>query len=100
MRRISAFTVGTLTIVAAVAGCRDGVQSPAAPSFKAPALAAPAPISRAPEGRPSLNLIGGSPDSTAVDFDVGPNGGVFLVGNHAVVIPSQSVCNPATSTYG
>jgi hypothetical protein len=100
MRRISAFTVGTLTMLAAVAGCRDGVQSPAAPSFEAPALAAPAPISRAPEGRPTLDLIGGSPDSTAADFVVGPSGGMFFVGNHAVVIPSQSICDPATSTYG
>jgi hypothetical protein len=99
MRRISAFTVGTLTILAVVAGCRDGGRSPAGP-FEAPSLAAPAPISRAPEGRPTLDLIGGAPDSTAADFVVGPNGGAFFIGNHAVVIPSQSVCDPATSSYG
>lgn len=100
MRRISAFTIGTLLILGAVAGCREGVQSPAAPSFEAPALAAPAPVSLAPQGRPTLDLTGGYPDSVSTDFFVGPNGGIFFVGNNVVVIPSQSVCDPASSTYG
>ena len=54
----------------------------------------------APQGRPTLDLVGGLPDSTSVDFSVGPNGGVFFTGNHAVVFPSQSICDPATSSYG
>jgi hypothetical protein len=40
------------------------------------------------------------PDSASVDFDISPNGGIFDLGNHAVVFPAQSVCDPATSSYG
>lgn len=54
----------------------------------------------APEGRPTLSLSGSLPDSTAVDFTIGANGGIFYTGNHAVVFPAQSVCDPATSSYG
>jgi hypothetical protein len=87
-------------LLAAVAACSDGVVTPAAPRIISPSLAAPAPISLAPQGRPTLDLVGGLPDSTSVDFYVGPNGGIFFTGNHAVVFPAQSVCDPATSTYG
>jgi hypothetical protein len=31
---------------------------------------------------------------------VGAGGGVFYAGNHAVVFPAGSVCDPATSSYG
>ena len=57
-------------------------------------------MSLAPQGRPNLTLSGDLPDSTSVDFDLGPNGGVFYTGNHAVVFPAGSVCDPATSSYG
>ena len=84
----------------ALAGCSDTVVSPASKRMEAPSIAAPAPISSAPSARPSLDLVGGLPDSAAADFYVGPNGGVFFAGNHAVVIPAQAVCDPATSSYG
>jgi len=100
MRRTSWFTPGPLLLLAALAGCRDDVVSPVAAPIEAPAFAAPAPVSLAPQGRPTLDLSGGSPDSTSTDFYVGPSGGIFFAGNHAVVIPSQSVCDPATSSYG
>jgi hypothetical protein len=96
MRRTRWIAVGPLLTFAALAGCSDRVVSP----VEAPSIAAPASIAFAPEGRPSLDLAGGSPDSTAVDFTVGPNGGVFFTGNHAVFFPSQSICDPATSSYG
>src|SRR5829696_9283162 len=99
MRRTSWFTTGPLLLLAALAGCRDGVVSPVASPIEAP-FTAPAPVSLAPQGRPMLDLNGGSPDSTSTDFYVGPSGGTFFTGNHAVVIPSQSVCDPATSSYG
>jgi len=89
-----------LLVLSVLAGCRDGVVSPTESPTLAPPAAAPAPISLAPQGRPSLALNGGLPDSTAVDFIVDPGGGVFYTGNHAVVFPSGSVCDPATSTYG
>jgi hypothetical protein len=86
-------------LLAAAAACSDGVVSSPVRPIEAPS-AAPAPISFAPQGRPTLSLNGGLPDSAAADFYVGPNGGVFFVGNNAVVFPSQSVCDPATSGYG
>lgn len=96
MRRTSRITVGPLLALALLAGCRESSVSP----IEAPALAAPAPVSLAPAERPSLLLNGALPDSTAVDFVVGPSGGIYYAGNHAVVFPSQSICDPATSGYG
>lgn len=57
-------------------------------------------MSLAPQARPNLDLNGGVADSVAVDFAVGPYGGVFFTGNHAVVFPAQSICDPSTSSYG
>jgi hypothetical protein len=57
-------------------------------------------MSLAPSGRPTLDLAGNRGDSASVDFYVGPDGGVFFVGNNLVVFPSQSICDPATSSYG
>ena len=99
MSRLSKFSAGPLLILAVGMGCRDGVVPSSTEPLRAPS-AAPAPISLAPLGRPSLDLSGGKGDSASVDFTVGPNGGLFLVGNNAVVFPSQSVCDPATSGYG
>ena len=98
MRRPSWTTVGPLLFLSALAGCRD-IVSPAAAPIAAPAVTA-APVSLAPQGSPTLELSGGLPDSASADFVVGPNGGVFYTGNHAVVFPAQSVCDPATSSYG
>jgi hypothetical protein len=100
MRRTTWLTAAPLLILAVLAGCTEGVVSPAAPPVQAPVMGAPAPLSLAPHGRPTLSLSGGLPDSAAVDFIVGPNGGIFYAGNHAVVFPAQSVCDPATSSYG
>jgi hypothetical protein len=100
MRRTSWLTACPLLLLTALAGCRDGVVSPEASQVDAPAASAPAPMSLAPQGRPRLALTGDLPDSTSVDFVVGPSGGVFFTGNHAVVFPSQSICDPATSSYG
>jgi hypothetical protein len=100
MRRTRWITAGPLLVLSALAGCRDGVVSPAERPIEAPSVAAPAPMSLAPQGRPRLDLTGSLPDSASVDFTVGPNGGAFFTGNHAVVFPAQSVCDPATSSYG
>jgi hypothetical protein len=100
MRRTSWVTAGPLLFLSVLAGCRDEIVSPAAGPIAAPAAFAPAPMSLAPQGRPTLLLAGGSPDSASADFNVGPNGGVYFAGNHVVVFPSQSVCDPATSSYG
>jgi hypothetical protein len=100
MHRTSRFTAGPLLILLALAGCRDGVVSPTESPTLAPPAVAPASVRLAPQGRPRLALSGGLPDSTAVDFYVGAGGGVFYTGNHAVVFPAGSVCDPAASTYG
>jgi hypothetical protein len=96
MRRTSRITVGPLLSLALLAGCGETAVSP----IEAPVMAAPAPVSLAPAERPSLQLTGALPDSAAVDFVVGAWGGVFYTGNHAVVFPAQSICDPATSGYG
>ena len=100
MRRLSRFTAGPLLILAVATGCSDGVMSPSAVPLQAPTLASPSPISLAPEGRPTLDLTGGKGDSASVDVYVGPTGGLYFAGNHAVVFPAQSICDPATSSYG
>jgi hypothetical protein len=100
MRRLSKFTAAPLLALGVAMGCRDGVVSPSTEPLQAPALVAPAPIRLAPVGRPTLDLVGGKGDSASVDFSVSPNGGIFAVGNNLVVFPSQSICDPATSSYG
>ena len=100
MRRTSRYIGGPLLLLAALASCRDGVVTPSTSPRLAPPAVSAAPVGLAPQGRPSLSLSGGSSDSASVDFYVGPNGGVFYTGNHAVVFPAGSVCDPATSTYG
>ena len=100
MRRIRWNIAGPLLLLSALAGCREGVVSPAERPIEVPQPAAPAPMSLAPQGRPHLDLVGGLPDSASVDFVISPNGGIVDLGNHAVVFPANSVCDPATSSYG
>lgn len=101
MRRNRWNIAGPLLLLSALAGCREGVVSPAAGPIEAPqAAVAPAPMSLAPKGHPTLDLVGGLPDSASLDFDITANGGIVDLGNHAVVFPAQSVCDPATSSYG
>ena len=100
MRRNRWNIAGPLLVLSALVSCREGVVSPAARPIEAPQAAAPAPMGLAPQGRPHLDLVGGLPDSTSVDFVITPNGGIVDLGNHAVVFPANSVCNPATSSYG
>ena len=95
MRRNYWVVVANVAVLALVAGCRDTVVAPAA----APG-AAPASAMLAPEGRPSLSLNGGQSKNGTADFTVNQWGGVFLVGNHAVVFPAHSICDPDKSSYG
>lgn len=98
MRRTNWKTVSTLVTTIVIAGCMDnGVSSPQI------APEGPAPMMMAPEGHPMLSLGGrlsAKSANTSADFIVGPEGGVFLVGNNAVVFPAKSICNPAKSSYG
>jgi hypothetical protein len=100
MRRISWISAGPILVLAVLVGCRDGIVSSATSPLAEPSVAVPAPMSLAPQGAPTLSLTGALADSASVDFSVGPNGGVYYAGNHAVVFPAQSICDPATSSYG
>jgi hypothetical protein len=95
MRRNYWVVVASMVVMALLAGCSDSLVAPvAAPSV------APASLMAAPEGRPSLSLSGGAAQNSSTDFAVGPEGGVFHVGNNVVVFPAHSICDPATSSYG
>jgi hypothetical protein len=95
MRRTNWKTVSTLVTALVIAGCMDNVIS-------SPQATSATTVSRmlAPAGAPSLSLNGTSSANTSADFTVTSKGGTFLVGNHAVVFPASSICDPATSSYG
>ena len=92
MRSFNWKTVSTLVTMMAVAGCQENVSAPQGSS------SAPASMALAPAVAPQLSK--GGQDADDVDFTVTPNGGVFLLGNHAVVFPARSICDPSTSSYG
>jgi hypothetical protein len=96
MRRNYWVVVASALVIGVLTGCSDNtvVAPAAAPS------AAPASTKLAPSGRPQLSLSGSNVENGTTQFTVGPSGGVFFVGNHAVVFPARSICDPATSTYG
>ncbi len=95
MHRTNWKTVSTLVTMIVVAGCQES-------SVSAPqgAAVAPASMMMAPAGRPQLSLSGKSATNEDVDFTVTPSGGVYFIGNNAVVFPAHSICDPATSSYG
>lgn len=96
MRCINWKTVSTLVTMSMVsAACSESVVAPGSAS-----LSTPVSMALAPQGRPSLTLAGGAALNTAADFTVSAKGGVFFVGNNAVVFPAKSICDPATSSYG
>jgi hypothetical protein len=89
MRRINWKTVSTLVALFAVTSCAETTSPSAEPAGSAVAMRF------APEGRPVLSTT-----TASVDFTVRPEGGLFVVGNNVVVFPRNSICDPATSTYG
>ena len=95
MRRLNWKTVSTLVTMFVVAGCQDNTVS--APQGTS---AAPVPMMMAPGGSPQLSLNGKAKDNDDVDFAVSEKGGVYVLGNHAIVFPAHSICNPERSTYG
>ena len=95
MRRNYWVVVANVVVMAVLAGCSDNIVAPSA----APDAAA-ASMMFAPADRPSLSLNGGNNRNETTDFSVGRSGGVFYVGNHAVVFSPNSVCDPAVTEYG
>jgi hypothetical protein len=95
MRRNYWVVVASVLVIGVLTGCSDTVVAPlAAPS------AAPVSTMSAPTGHPTLSLSGTNAQNGVTQFTVTPAGGVFFVGNHAVVFPAHSICDPATSNYG
>lgn len=94
MRRNYWIVVANAVALAAVVGCSENVAAPSATPAGAPTR-----MIQAPDGHPSLSLVGGSTNASS-DFTVGPAGGVFYVGSHAVVFPAHSICDPNRSSYG
>jgi hypothetical protein len=94
MRRNYWVVVASAVVMTVLAGCSDTVVSPAASSATSTSMI------QAPVGHPSLSLSSNRADNDAADFTVSPLGGVYRIGNHAVVFPAHSVCDPATSSYG
>jgi hypothetical protein len=94
MRRKYWVVVANVVMLSMLASCRDSIVAPVAtPS------GAPASMMLAPANRPSLSLSGGAPANASADFTVPREGGVFFVGNHAVVFPANSICD-ASGGYG
>jgi hypothetical protein len=96
MRRNYWVVVASALVIGVLTGCSDNtvVAPAAAPS------AAPVATILAPSGRPQLSLSGHNATNGVTQFTVKPSGGVFFVGNHAVVFPARSICDPASSSYG
>jgi hypothetical protein len=96
MRRNYWVVVASALVIGVLTGCSENsvVAPSAAPST------GPASPQFAPSGRPQLSLSGTSQQNGVTTFTVRPSGGVFFVGNHAVVFPARSICDPASSTYG
>jgi len=94
MRRNNWKTISTLVTMIVVAGCQDNAVSPTQSAV------APATMSLAPQ-HPNLSVTSSaSLNNSSVDFTVTPNGGAFVIGNNAVFFPANSICDPATSSYG
>lgn len=83
----------TLTAAVALLAACSAADQAVAPAVKHTAR---------PAGAPSLDVITNSvaPDSLSADFTVTPSGGMFVLGNNAVYFPANSICDPATSSYG
>lgn len=95
MRRNYWVVVASALVMGVVTGCSDTLVAPAA----APS-AAPVSMMAAPSGAPSLSLSGESAGNGTTSFTVGPSGGVYYVGNHAIYFPANSICAPDNSSYG
>lgn len=96
MRRNYWVVVASALVIGVVTGCSENtVVAPAAGPTTAPVS-----TMFAPSARPQLSLSGSSLQNGVTQFTVDASGGVFHVGNHVVVFPARSICDPATSSYG
>src|SRR5258705_4548950 len=93
MRRNYWVVVASMVVMTVLAGCSDTPVAPAvAPSTSTSMM-------QAPDGHPTLSLSHDRKDNEESQFTISPAGGLYRVGNHAVVFPARSVCEPATDNY-
>lgn len=87
MRSIRSLKLLSIALTAALAACGDSTGLPTAP---------------AAENGPrfTVTIDNMASDLSSADFTVTSTGGVFQMGPHALYFPDQSICDPATSTYG
>ena len=85
--RLSAVRLLTAAAILVAAACAD--RSPTSPPASAPGAVA----------RPTV-AFGVAAVPTTADFTVTPSGGRFAIGLHTVSFPVNSICDPASSTYG
>jgi len=85
-------TLVATVVVAAVAGCSDSATSPRDASMRA----------LSPGGVPTLDLTPTFSSWRVTTFTVTSAGGKFSTGDglYTLVFPANSVCDPATSSYG
>ena len=87
MRSIRSLKLLPIALTAVFAACGDSTVSPTAPA-----------VENGP--RFTVTIDNMATDLSSADFTVTSTGGVFRMGPHAVYFPGQSICDPATSTYG
>ena len=95
LRRVS----GLIALLALVlAGCGEQLAGPGPEATPWGGIS----VGRGPAGVPQADVIIEfmAEDSTSADFTVTPSGGVFNLGPHAIYFPANSICDPATSSYG
>lgn len=88
MRRPKSKKFLSAAMIIIVAACSRDMMSPSMAPLPAGAI------------RPDIIVDFVAEDSLSADFTVTPTGGLFKLGKHAIFFPENSICNPATSSYG
>lgn len=80
-----------IVALAAVVACADNSIAPTSDETKV-----------LPGGAPNflITLHEMADDRSSAEFTVTPSGGYFQMGSHGIVFPRNSICDPATSSYG
>jgi hypothetical protein len=87
MTRRIALAASSLALLA-VGACADMPSAPAAPIDT-------------PTDAPALAVTAGASDTSRVSFSYGPGTSVTVrIGAHKIALPTNAVCDPATSGYG
>ena len=88
--------------LALLAACSDatGPAPGLTPTLARPQLIGPAEMPEHVRQAVNVKRLRQTQDSVVVDFIVTSQGGWFIAGLNAVYFPPNSICNPATTSYG